>query len=413
VQKNVFNSGDLLDKESLNSAEALLEYKFANAIQKLTEKETPVIAYAYGNGEPPFGWPNSNDVFKTLGQNFIADTVNIKNVPFIPNEFNVLLFVKPVFKFTDDDKFKIDQYVMNGGKVLFFMDVLYADRDSLKNTDAQVAYARDLEISDLLFKYGLRINNDLLIDSHCDKLPITVGNVGGKPQIQLLPFPYYPLAQPGSQHPIVKNMADVVMQFPNSIDTIFTEGVQQTVLLASSTTATTEPTPAQIDINRLQHEENVTKLNKKNIPLAVLSEGKFSSAYALRATQAQEDSLKSYGRDIMRQCTVSNSIILVSDAEMILNDYSDVAGPLPMGMNKFTKIQYANREFFLNCLEYLGNPNSILEARAKDYGLRLLDQKMLAEDKSTWQVINIAAPVLLVCIFGFIYQWWRKRKYTK
>ncbi len=158
VQKNVFNSDDILDKESINSAEALLEYKFANAIQKITQKEVPLVGYAYGNGEPVFGMPFVEDVFTTLARDYQIDTVNIKTVPFIPKEFSAIVIVKPVSKFTTDDKFKIDQYVMNGGRVLWLIDALYAERDSLQNGNL-TAYSRDLDVGDLLFKYGARINN--------------------------------------------------------------------------------------------------------------------------------------------------------------------------------------------------------------------------------------------------------------
>ena len=411
VQKNVFNSGDLLDKQSLNSAEALLEYKFANAIQQLTQKEAPVVAYAYGNGEPQFGFPPVNNVFETLGRNFIVDTVNVKTQPFIPQEYAAVVIVKPVQKFSDEDKFKLDQYVMNGGRLLFFIDVLYAERDSLQNSEL-IAYSRDLNLNDLFFRYGARVNTDLIADKHCDKIPVQVGSIGGQSQQQLLPWPYAPLLQPGSDNAIVKNGADVLAQFANSIDTVEAAGITKTILLSSSDNAYTLPTPARIQLNSLQTEEDVNKFTKKNIPVAVLLEGKFSSLYANRASQAQLDTLKSYDINFLRESPSPGKVIVVGDADIVLNQISETVGPLPMGMNKYTKIQYANKDFFLNCTEYLANKNNILDARAKDYTLRLLDVKKVTEQKALWQVINIIVPILLVCLFGFVYQWWRKRKYV-
>jgi len=167
VQKNIFKSDDILDKQSLNSAEALLEYKFAHAIQQLTQKETPIVAYAYGNGEPRFGFPPVDNVFETLGKNFIVDTVNIKTQPYINPDYATVVIVKPIEKFTDDDKFKLDQYVMNGGRLLLFIDVLYAERDSLQQGEL-IAYSRDLNLNDLLFRFGARITTDLIADKHCD-----------------------------------------------------------------------------------------------------------------------------------------------------------------------------------------------------------------------------------------------------
>jgi len=412
VQKSIFNSDDLLDKQALNSAEALLEYKFANAIQKLTQKEVPVVGYAYGNGEPPYGFPAVYSAFETLGKNFVVDTVNVKTAPFIaPETYAAIVIVKPTEKFNDEDKFKLDQYVMNGGRLLFFVDVLYAERDSLQNGEL-IAYSRDLNLNDLLFRYGVRINTDLIADKHCDKIPVEVGSIGGQSQKQLLSWPYAPLLQPGSDHPIVKNQADVLGQFVNSIDLVEAEGVTKTVLLSSSSNAYTMPTPAQIKLNSLQTEEDINKFNRKNIPVAVLLEGKFASMYANRASQAQLDTLKTYDIPFLRESKEPGKVIVVSDADVAMNQVSESVGPLPMGVNKFTKIQYANKDFFLNCTEYLANKKNILDARAKDYTLRLLDVKRITEQRTLWQLINIIAPILLVCLFAFAFQWRRKRKYT-
>jgi len=411
VQKNTFNSNDILDKQSLNSAEALLEYKFANAIQKLTQKQAPVIAYAYGNGEPQYGFLPVNDVFETLGKNFIVDTVNIRSQPFIPHEYDAVVIVKPVNKFTDEDKFKLDQYVMNGGRLLFFIDVLYAERDSLQNGDL-VAYARDLDLNDLLFRYGVRINTDLIVDKHCDVIPVEVGSVGGQSQKQLLPWPYSPLLQPGSENAIVKNQADVLAQFANSIDTVEAAGISKTILLATSNYSYTMATPARVELNSLKTEEDVTRYNRKNIPVAVLLEGKFSSLYTNRVSKAQLDTLKNYDLGFIKESVNPGKLIVVSDADIVMNQVSEAIGPLPMGTNKYTKVSYANKDFFLTCTEYLANKNNILDAKAKDYTLRLLDVKKVEAERSFWQIINILVPIALVCFFALFYQWWRKRKYT-
>lgn len=412
VQKNIFNSDDLLDKQSLNSAEALLEYKFAHAIQQLTQKEVPIVAYAYGNGEPPFGFPPVNNIFETLGKNFIVDTVNVKTQPFISTEYAALVIVKPTIEFSDDDKFKLDQYVMNGGRLLFFIDVLYAERDSLQQGEL-IAYARDLKLNDLLFKYGIRINTDLIADKHCDKIPVEVGSMGGQSQKQLLPWPYAPLLLPGSNHAIVKNQADVLAQFANSMDTVQADGITKTILLATSANSNVLPTPAKVQINSLQTEEDIAKFNRKNIPVAVLLEGNFTSMFANRATQIQLTNFIDSNTIFLKETKVPGKVIVVGDADIVVNQVSESIGPLPMGVNKYTKIQYANKDFFLNCTEYLANPKNILDAKAKDYTLRLLDVKKVNAEKTMWQIINIIIPILLVILFAVLYQIIRKRKYTK
>jgi ABC-2 type transport system permease protein len=412
IQKTIFNSDDLLDKQALNSAEALLEYKFANAIQKLTQTDVPVVAYAYGNGEPPYGFPGVYNLFETLGRNFMVDTLNIKLAPFISAEdYDALVIVKPTEKFTDEDKFKLDQYVMKGGRLFMLIDVLYAERDSIQNGD-MIAYARDLNLNDLLFRFGARINTDLIADKHCDKIPVEVGSIGGQAQKQLLPWPYAPLLQPGSEHPIVKNQADVLGQFVNSVDLVDAEGVTKTVLLSTSNHAYSTPTPAQVKLNSLQTEEEISRFNKKNIPVGVLLEGRFSSMYSNRLSQTMQDSLRANGQDLVKAC-IDGKVIVVSDADIVMNQVSETVGPLPMGVNKYTRVQYANKDFFLNSIEYLANKKNILDARAKDYSLRLLDVKKVKEQRPVWQLLNIALPILLVALFAAVFIWQRKLKFTR
>jgi gliding-associated putative ABC transporter substrate-binding component GldG len=183
------------------------------------------------------------------------------------------------------------------------------------------------------------------------------------------------------------------------------------VLLSSSANANTLPTPARVELNSLQTEESINRYNKKNIPVAVLLEGNFTSLFANRVSQAQLDTLRAYNIPFLKQPVVPGKVIVASDADIVINQMSEAIGPLPMGMNKYTKIQYANKDFFLNCTEYLANKNNILDARAKDYTLRLLDVKKTTEQRMFWQLLNIVAPILLVCFFAAIYQWWRRKKY--
>ncbi len=251
-----------------------------------------------------------------------------------------------------------------------------------------------------------------MADKHADVIPVEVGSVGGQSQQQLLPWPYSPLLQPGSEHAIVKNQADVLSQFANSIDTVEAAGITKTILLATSGNSYTMATPARVELNSLQTEEDVSKYNRKNIPVAVLMEGKFTSLYSNRVSQAQLDTLKRYDLGFMRESVNPGKVIVVSDADIVMNQVSEAIGPLPMGTNKYTKVGYANKDFFLTCTEYLANKNNILDAKAKDYTLRLLDVKKVENERSRWQMINLLVPIALVCLFAVIYQWWRKRKYT-
>lgn len=394
---------------SLNNAEALLEYKFASAIHKLTIDTVPLIGYLSGNGEPL-----SYDVYSlienALRPNYAFRILPIDSVPSVPSIFSAIMIVKPTIAFTDQQKIKIDQYVMHGGKVMWMIDKLYAEMDSLRRTQNEfIAFDRGLNLDDILFKYGVRINPDLVQSLNSDKFGMVVGNMGGKPQMRLLPWPYFPLLQNNNGHPIAKNLDYITSQFPHSIDTVQAEGITKTILLTTSPESRILSTPAKVMLQSIKTEEDFNKFNQGNIPVAVLLEGKFSSLYTNRLSQAVKDSI-----GFIPANTSGNKMIVVSDGDIALNAVSQSEGrPLPMGMNMFTQYQYANKEFVLNCLEYLTDNSGILETRSKDYTLRLLDKKKIEEQKTWWQFINILAPLLLVILFGISYQLIRKNRYRK
>jgi ABC-2 type transport system permease protein len=398
--------------KDLNSAEALMEFKFADAIYKASQTTKPMIAYAIGNGEP-------QDVRiydlaeNTLSQDYNLQQFNLATLPLIPDTFKLLLLVKPTEKFSDDEKLKIDQFVMRGGKVIMFLDKLNAEMDSLRIKNEVIAYDRGVELNDLLFKYGVRVNNDLVMDLQCDFLPF---DVNGNGQFDFLHWNYFPLFESKSNHIINKNLGLVSGRFVNSIDTIEVEGIKKTILLSSSSNAKTIATPALISGKENSNEPESDKFKKANIPVAVLLEGKFTSLFKNRVSQAITDSLEQYGVSFMQEGITDNKIIVVADGDMVLNSISKNE-PLPMGVNPLTvgsqyQYQFANATFLQNCLDYLLNPSNLSEAKAKDYTLRLLDSKKVTANKMMWQLITIALPIALVILFAFIFQWLHKRKYT-
>lgn len=397
---------------SLNNAEALLEYKLANTIQKITQDSVPLIGYLLGNGEP-FSYNVWDLIERTLKKTYSFSFLPIDSVKAIPPFFNAVVITKPTQAFTDEQKLKLDQYVMQGGKVLWMIDNLYAEMDSLQRSQNEfIAFDRGLNLQDQLFKYGVRINQDLVQSLASDKIPSVVGNMGGKPQIELLPWPYFPLLSNTSNHPIAKNLDYVVSQFPNSIDTVQANGITKTILLNTASEARSLNTPAKVSWNSIQTEDDLKTFNKPNIPVAVLLEGSFASFFNNRLTTAMRDSLNSINTPFKAQSNPTKMIV-IADGDIALNSVSQTDGPLQMGMNPYTKYKYANNEFIANCIEYLVGNSGILETRSKDFTLRLLDKKKLEESKTTWQVIAIAVPLLLVIIFGALYQWLRKRKYSK
>jgi ABC-2 type transport system permease protein len=398
----------------ISSAEALLEYKLADGIAKITQKEKPGVAYAVGNGEPT-NYSTYDLSENVLNKNYRFAPFDMGKQPFVPLAIKVLVIVKPTIGFTDNEKLKLDQYVMNGGKIILLADRLNAEMDSLQSQKGQVtAFDRNLNLNDLLFNYGARINADLLMDLQCDVLPF---DVNGNGQFDFLPWNYFPVLESDGNHPINKGLGFVAGQFTNSVDTVEADGITKIVLLNSSANARTIGSPAIISAAENVNAPEDAKFKKAHIPVAVLLEGKFKSVFANRLTTAMADSLKSYNQAFLPQCISDGKIIIVGDGDIVLN--SVVKGnPIPMGMNKYTigtqrEFPFANKQFLQNCMDYLINENGLSEAKAKDYVVRLLDSKKVAEQKTFWQIINIIVPISIVLLFAIIFQWLRKRKYTK
>ncbi len=415
-----------ISQEELNSAEALMEYQFVSALHKLTQAKKPGIAYSIGNGEPVD--QRTFDLRQTLGQDYDFRTIDINTAPRIPEGVNILLIVKPTESFSEGQKLKIDQFVMQGGKLLCFIDNLIAEQDSLSFKPETIAFDRNLNLTDLFFKYGFRINTDLVMDLQCDRIPIVVGGNTDNPQIEFLGWNYYPFLDPRSK--VNKNLGYIGSRFANSIDTIQVKGILKTPLLVSSPNSRIISTPALISLNENKDVPQDEKFKQNAIPVAMLLEGKFVSFYRNRSTQAQRDTLAAYGMGFSDE-SADNKMIVVADGDIVLNDFirPEEEGqqplPLPMGWNRFTYREYqqqseagklfvpvANREFLLSCTEYLTNKPEIAATRNKDIVLRLLDATKIKAQKTTWQFINIGLPVLLVLLLGFVYQQIRKRKYT-
>ncbi|MBD0376352.1 MAG: Gldg family protein, partial [Flavisolibacter sp.] len=343
-------------------------------------------------------------------------TFDLNKQRFIPDTFKVLLIVKPSVSFTEAEKRKIDQYVMHGGKLLWFIDGLHAEQDSLRFKTETVAYDRNLNLDDLLFRYGVRINPDLIMDLQSDFMPFVVGGSAANPQYEFLHWNYYPLFESKENNPITKNLGLVAGRFVNSMDTVGADGIRKIILLSSSNNARTIKTPALISLNENRNMPEDAAFRQKNIPAAVLSEGTFQSLYKARTPRAVIDTMAAEGYSY-REVSDHNKIIIVSDGDIVLNDVSSQQGPLPMGMNLYTagtqyEYQFANRDFLLNSLEYLTSRPEIIQTRNKEIVLRLLDTKKVAEQRTLWQLINIALPIALIILIGIIYQQVRKHSFS-
>ena len=405
-------AGESIGFDVINRAENLLEYNFAAPMEQIIREETPLVGYLLGNGEL------QSQQIKQFMEQIVLPNYRLVPLPIdsffaIPPAMDALIILKPTLPFSDRQKIKIDQYVMNGGKVIWLIDRLYAEMDSLMRSQGDfVAFDRNLNLDDLLFRYGVRIQPDLIQDLQCDKIPLVVGSMGDQPQIELADWYYFPLLQPSAANPIAKNLNLISSKFPHSIDTISTEKNQKTILLSSSAGTRVLQTPAVISLNSVKTREDLEAFSQGSKPVAVLMEGAFQSLYKNRISKELRDSMELLAKQPFQDQISSNQMIVIADADIAMNPVTQEQGPLEMGANPYSNETYGNREFMLNCMEYLINPSGILETRGKDFTLRLLDARKSEEQKGIWQMINLAVPLLLVLLFGVLFQFLRRRAFS-
>ena len=397
---------------SLNNAEALMEFKIARAILFLQRDTVPVVGYLTGNGEP-LDYSVYDLVENVLRKDYYFKLLPIDSVAYIPHDFKAIVIAKPTQPFSRAQRLKIDQYVMQGGKVIWAIDQLYASMDSLERSNGSfVAYDQGLELDEQLFKYGARINRDLVQDLESDKVPSVVGSMGNQPQIELLPWPYAPLLRNTSGHPIAKNLDFVSASFPQSIDTIAAPGIKKQILLSTSDYARSLQTPALVEWRSVKTEQDLQLFNKKQLPIAILLEGKFGSAFSNRLSKEELDALSSTGLPFMSSTVSDNSMVIISDGDLVLNPVNEQEGPLAMGMNSYTRQSFANRDFISNVLFYLTGGEDVIAARSKIFRLRLIDKDKIENEKLFWQGLNMVLPLLLLIGFYFINSYYRKKKYA-
>lgn len=317
------------------------------------------------------------------------------------SEFDLAIIAKPTEKFTEAEKFTLDQFVMNGGKTLWLIDNVQAELDSLMQTGETLTYPRDLGLTDLFFNYGIRINTDLITDLYCSEIPLATGNIGNQTQFNQFLWEYFPLVNSQNNHPINNNIEAVNLKFANSID-LLKNDIQKTVLLQSSPLSKSVGTPAIISLRTITKKPNQAEYNKGNKPIAVLLEGKFKSAYFER--------IKPFKIAIPKEKGVENKMVVIADGDIIANETSK-GKPLELGLNKWTNQRYGNKEFLLNTVNYLLDDTGLINIRSKKVKIDFLNKEKAFEETTKWQLINILFPLVILSLFGFIFNYFRKKKY--
>ncbi|MEJ6613207.1 MAG: gliding motility-associated ABC transporter substrate-binding protein GldG [Saprospiraceae bacterium] len=405
------------DEESmLNKSVSLLEYKLANAIQKITARNQGNIVFTSGQGE-------LEPKYRTSLKNELSRFYNIGDLPLdsitsIGQEADLVIVARPTTEFSLKNQFKLDQYVMNGGKIIWLIDKMDAHLDSIQKYKFYVPKEYPLGLDDMWFKYGARIQPNFVLDLQSTAIPQVIGQSGGRPQTQLFPWFYHPLVAPASTHSIVKNLDRVNMYWPSTIDTIQTKThVQKTVLLASSQYSRYQMNPVRLNFEILKVEPDPSKFNKGRQPVALMLEGQFPSLFENRVDESFKKTLESINQPF-RAVSVPTKQLIVSDSDFAANWFNErTQESYPMGYNPYLpqgqNIFQGNQDFMINTIEYMISEGGVLEARNREVKLRLLNGPKVREEQTIWQLINIGLPLLFIILFGLVYNYLRRRKYSK
>lgn len=391
----------------LNNSAQLLEYTFASAVKSLISGQMHTIGFLDGNASlsPAF----VADITSTLSQYYRVERTrieaNFENV----KHLSTLVIAGPQQAFSESDKYIIDQYIMHGGAVLWLIDPVMASMDSLQQPPHEsIGMAWPLNLDDMLFRYGVRLNANLLQDLQAAPIAVTTGFIGERPQISLLPWPFFPLAGPAGNHPVVRNLNLVKTEFVSSIDTVAVAGIDKIPLLQTSAYTRILPAPAHIALSVLQDPVKQELFNAPPQTVAVLMEGQFESVFANRVAP---ETLMPQGFTPLQKAR-HTSMIVISDGDVIKNQVTPAGTPYPLGYDRFSGETFGNKDFILNAIDYLTDGSGIIQARTKEIRMRMLDMNRVRASALQIKVVNVAIPVLVIILAGLIRILWRKWRYT-
>ena len=417
IPVNLLESMDpgLPEDEILNRSVSLLEYKFGNAIQKLRMNKNPVVVFTKGHGE--LSVIQTADLERSLRPVYSTGRITLDSIVQISKEIDILIVAKPQTSFSTRDNFLIDQYIMNGGKIIWLIDPLFVNTDTVNASNRLkqdfVPLPYDLNLDELFFKYGWRIQPNMVLDYACSTIPLLSGYAGGNPQFEPHPWYYHPLVAPSSYHPIVHNLDRISLFYPASIDTLKTKtDLKKTILLQSSEHSRTQMSPSPINFEILRQPLSPGQFNRDPQTIGLLMEGMFPSAFENRVSSDFSQTLSQIGAEY-KSISVPTKMIVYSDGDLIGNAVSPRGEPAPLGYNIYEQRIYpSNKNLILNSIEYLLDEHHMMEARNKDIKLRLLDEAKLKSTKSGWQWFNLITPAAICLLIALLFGYWRKRKYA-
>jgi ABC-2 type transport system permease protein len=389
--------------QRLNQSVEGIEFELASAIKTLSQARSKRIAILRGHSE--VSDDELYDLISALRNDYRVERVDLPRVQNL-NGFDAIIMAKPEEPFSETDKFKIDQFVINGGKAMFFLNALHISMDSLGQEGA-MAFPYNNNLDDMLFKWGVRLNHDLIQDVNSAFIPMFVGYMGDQPRLQPVSWRYYPLLNQFSGHPIVRNMDAIYGRFVGTLDTVKAAGIRKTPLVFTSPYTKVTQGPVNVSYNEARQQPDPAEYNRGPQAVAYLLEGEFQSLYTNR--QAPDGS----GRNFQERNKPSR-ILVVSDGDMVRNEINRQRNEAyPLGYDKISKATFANKEFALNALEYLLDDQGVILSRAKEIQLRPLDKLRIQDERTFWQMVNLVLPLVLIGAFGVARYYWRKRTFER
>ena len=402
-----FDTGKSYD-ENINQSIESLEYTFTSGLKKVFSGKNPRIGFSESNGE--LSDLQLYDALHTLSNSYIVGRVDLNTITQRGLEaLNVLIIAKPKKPFSEAEKYKINYFVMNGGSVIWSIDQVNADLDSLRVQNGQMVVGKELNLNDMLFVYGARINYNIIADLNSGEIPITTGNVGGQSQIQLVPWLYYPILLPDTSVTLVKKLDGIKSEFPSTVDTIGVKGIKKQILLNTSKYNRMFETPKLFSLNMVAEQPDPKLFNNSPQTVSVLLEGSFPSVFAGRPLP---DGIKeAYPMPLKSKPT---KMVVIGDGDVFKNQIVEKDNsPLALGFDRYTQRTYGNKVLLQNIVDYFTDADNLNSLRNKELKIRLLDKEKVRTEKGKWQFINIVAPLLLLAFLAIFQHYHRKYKYAR
>lgn len=393
-------------EENINRSIENLEYIFTSSIKKVINGTNPRIGFTEANGE--LSDLQLYDAIHTLSNSYEVGRVNLNTINQAGlDKLKLLIIAKPKIPFNETEKYKINYFVLNGGRVVWSLDQVSADLDSLKGNSGQMVFNNALNLDDMLFMYGARINYNVIADANCAEIPVATG--GGAGQIQLAPWLYYPILQPDTVSALVKNLDGIKAEFPSTVDTIGVKNVRKTYILKTSSFNKVFNVPKLFSLQMVAEQPDPKSFLNKPQNAAVLLEGSFVSVFAGRPLPKGID--QPYTN---KNNSAPTKMVVIGDGDIFKNQVLvKDDSPLPLGFDRYTQKTFGNKAFLLNIADYLTDENNLIALRNKEVKIRLLDKAKIKLEKTTWQFVNIVAPLLLLIFFAIFQHYRRKYKYAR